>query len=225
MGKSFEYWKNLYDQGIFDKHVIYLRLVHLKYAVDQNLITNDEYCAHRLRITEKFSPSSTEYKTNTLMDFGKSLSMQNFVNEPEINQPLETDHCIEKIYEEQKGIMNSFEKATQQNETIVNLNEYYDNLDKKQKHNQTKITKKSKRKRKKKKKKNSNSEIKDNVQDNTQIGNSTKQVVTSKDPVKIFVRQVNKQNLSTKKVNQGSTKRSIREIFSKILKQFKEENQ
>lgn len=238
VGKSFEYWKNLLNKGVIDKHVIHLRLVHLKYAVDQNLISSDEYYAHCLCFTNEFSPFSTEYKSCTLMDFGKALSAQGLANTLEINQPL--DRHSEKIIEEQNSVANTFGKAGQQNETTVNLNEYHGNSDKgRENNNQIRILKKSKRKRKMKRKQfnytniNSNScntEIKDCVGDNcySQIGNSTKQIVTSKNSVKIFVRPVNKKYQSAKNVNQKplniSSKKSVREIFSKILKQFKEEN-
>lgn len=230
MGKSFEYWKNLHDKGIIDKHAVYLQLVHLKYAVDQNLITSDEYYVHRLRITNKFSPSSKEYKSCTLMDFGKALNAHSLANKLEI---LETDQCSEKLCEEQKQVMDTFKKTNQQNETIVNLNENYNNPDKEQEdNNQTQMPKKSKRKRKKKKKRNNNYnniEIKDYVQDEcyTQIENSAKQMFTSKDLVKIYVRQVNKKYQNAENVNQKSlqvsSKRCAREIFSNILKQFKKE--
>jgi len=234
LGKSFEYWKNLQDKGVIDKHVIHLRLVHLKYAVDQNLISIDEYYVHRLSITDKFSPSSAEYRSCTLMDFGKALNARGLATGLELNQPLDR----QKILDERKNVASTFEKVCRRNETAVNLK---CNPDKGQEsNNQIRTSKKSKRKRKKKRKRinnyctninndSNNTEINHCVRDKcySHVGNSTKQIIMSKDPVKIFVRPVNKKYQSAENTNQKplniSSKRSVREIFSKILKQFKEE--
>jgi len=126
--------------------------------LDQNLITSKEYYVHHQRITDKFMRSSTEYKSCTLIDFSKALNVHGLANKLEI---LKTDQCSEKLCEKQKQIMDTFKKTNRQNETIINLNENYDNPDKEQEYsNQTQMPKKSKRKRKKKKKRKNNFKFK-----------------------------------------------------------------
>lgn len=232
VGKSFEYWKNVYDENTIDIHAINLRLAHLKYALDQNLITNEEYYIHRSRITDWYSPSSTEYKPCTLTDFSNALKMHYLSGKLEMNQSLKNYQYSEKV---QKSILNPSENISKQNKTTVDLKEHFQ--DKKQN-----ISTKSKKKRTKKKKFNINSfnnanydytninnnEEMEDVQDECykQIEYSTKQIVKrSNGSVKIFVRQTNKKYKSetVSKESLVSTKRTVRDIFSKILKDFKKE--
>jgi len=85
-------------------------------------------------------------------------------------------------------------------------------------------TKKKKKHRKKKKKKLNNSScINYDFTDNDVIKN----IDIAKEPVKIFTRTKNKKYLS-ETINKEidiSTKMSVREIFSKLLKQYKRERQ
>lgn len=224
-------------------HAINLRLAHLKYALSQNLITSEEYYVHRLRITNQYSPSNTEYKPCTLTDFSNMLKTHSSLSgELKFNQSFKLhQYSIKKKCEVQKSAFNTAEKINQQNKTM-NLNGYFQN-EKQSNNNQTQILTKSKKKRIKKKKLNiyscknpsyeytniNNTEVIDDVQEKyfKQIENTTKKriVKSSKDSIKIFVRQTNKKYKSetTNKESLVLSKRTVRDIFSKILKELKKE--
>lgn len=161
--------------------------------------------------------------------------MQNSSGKLEINQSLKNYQYSKKV---QKSILNPSENINEKNKTTMDLKEHCQN----KKHSniiQTKISTKSKKKRKKKKKiyinssKNAddytninNNEEMEDVQDECykQIENS--QIVKrSNSSVKIFVRQMNKKykNETVDEESLVSTKRTMRDIFSKILKDFKKE--
>lgn len=238
MGKSFEYWKNLYDEGIIDRHAIHLRLNHLKYAFDHNLITKKEYYELRLNITDQCSPSYTDYKPCSLLDFSKALNSRSLTDKFEKNKPLIIDkHSEELICKVQKNIINTSGNINQQNGLVVDVYEH--NLDKEKGINNDiiKMQKKSRKKRKRKKKFKNNDCILD-------YNNTSKTVVTefcdekmenssknknysSKNSVKIYVRQMNNNHKSkiSSKESLISTEKSLKNIFSKMLKQFKKERQ
>lgn len=171
------------------------------------------------------------------MDFGKALKTQSSTSELKFNQSLKSNQFLEKERYIRHEI-NSCENNEQNKAIVDNLNKYY--LDKEQESdNQNEITKKSRKKRKKKKNvdnytcNNINNdyvnikeiELLENVKFHKKIDNFTKQIITPKDRVKIFVRQINKK-YKTDTVNTNSlvsTKKSLRDIFSQILKKFKEE--
>ncbi|CAI6361709.1 unnamed protein product [Macrosiphum euphorbiae] len=237
VGKSFEYWKNLYDQGIIDRHAIQLRFNHLKYALNHKFITNEEYDAHQLEITNQYDPSFTDYKPCSLMNFCKVLKTHNLTDNVKINKPLIIDkHCEELTYQLQKCIINTSENINQQNGELVKEHEYYLNEEQENNNNLTEIPKKPKKKRKRKKKFNnsvcksidhtntSKTLLTDNFKDeyNDKLGNS---IVKSKNTVKIFIRQMNNKDKSQidRKESIVSNQRSARDMFSKMLKKLKKE--
>ncbi|XP_015380403.1 PREDICTED: uncharacterized protein LOC107174099 [Diuraphis noxia] len=236
VGKSFEYWKNLYDQGIIDRHAIHLRFNHLKYALNHNLITNDEYNLHHLDITDQYNPSYTDYKPCSLMNFCKVLKTHHLMDNIKMNKSLITNkHSKELISQVQKCIVNASENNNQQTGVLGNVHEYY--LTKKQKSNDvTEIPKKSKKKRKRKKKCNNNdfksiehtstptTLVTDNFNHecDEKMRNS---IIKPKNTVEIFIRQINNKdkNQITKKESFVSSQRSVRDMFSKMLKKIKKE--
>ncbi|KAL4107183.1 hypothetical protein QTP88_017566 [Uroleucon formosanum] len=237
VGKSFEFWKNVYDQGIIDRHAIQLRLNHLKYALNHNFITNEEYDAYQWEITDQYDSSYTDYKPCSLMNFCKALKTHNLTDNIKINKPLIIDkHSKELIYQVQKCIINTSENINQQNGKLVKVHEYYLNEEPENNNNLTEIPKKSRKKRKRKKKCNNNycksidhtntskTLVSDNFKDESdeKLGNS---VVKSKNTVKIFIRQMN--NKDKNQINRKelfvSNQRSARDMFSKMLKKFKNE--
>lgn len=199
------------------------------------MITQTKYLAHQARISnQKYYQTCTNYKPQTLIDFGRLLKMQSSKSKLDIYQPLKTDQ-----YPDDKNnyILNSVKNPSKdvelQNEAIYNIN-----LGLKSINNQTKALKKSRKRRKRKKKFNTNIhaniindftstasiEAIKQIEDTCYM-HSTKQIVTPKVPVKIFVRQANK-NDQSKDTSENSTKmKSAREIFSKLLKQFKQERE
>uniref|UniRef100_A0A2S2PQ15 Uncharacterized protein n=1 Tax=Schizaphis graminum TaxID=13262 RepID=A0A2S2PQ15_SCHGA len=234
VGKSFEYWKNIYDQGIIDLHAVHLQLNHLTYALNHNLITNEEYYKYRLSITDQYKSSFTDYKPCSLMNFCKALKKHTLMNNIEINKPLIIDkHSEEIICEVQNSIINNSENINQQNREMVNIHEY--NLSKEQENNndQIEIPKKSRKKRKRKKK--NNNDWKNIDHSNTVVTNNSDEcdkkmknsIITSKKTVKIFFRKMNNKDKSQidQRKSLVSTQRSVRDMFSKLLKQFKKERQ
>jgi len=230
VGKSFEYWKHLYDQGIIDHHVIHLRLNHLKYILDHNLITNKEYYEHRIDITDQYTPSYTDYKPYSLMSFGKALSTHNLMDNLERNKHSEDLNC--KV---QKSIINISGDINQQNYAIVDVQDYYLNAEQ-ENNNKTEMPIKSRKKRKRKKKFNDSKNIYHTNTLKTVITepfkdewdeNMKNSIVKSKNSVKIFNRQMNNKVKShiNRKESLVSTQRSLRNILSKMLKQFKNERQ
>lgn len=240
VGKSFEYWRNVYEQGLIDRHTIHLRLSHLNYALNHNFITNEEYYVHQLNITDQYNPSYTDYKQCSLMNFCRLLKTYNLPdNNLEINKPLILDEHSEEFFcQIQKSIKNNSENINEQNGVIVDVQEYCLNKKQENKNDQTIKPKKSK-KRKRKKKFNNNdctnidhtnmssiNVVTDNFEDecDEKMKNSN---VTSKNAVKIFIRQINNKDRSQidRKKSFVSTQRSARHMFSKMLKQFKKERQ
>lgn len=197
------------------------------------MITNTKYLAHHARISnQKYYQTCTNYKPTTLIDFGRLIKMQSLKSKLDIYQPLKTNQ-----YPDDKNnyIQNSVKTPSKdielQNEAIYNIN-----LGLKSINNQTKMLKKSRKRRKKKKKLNTtiHANIANDFIDTTNIEiikqikdacymHSTKQIVTPKIPVKIFVRQVNKIDQSEDTSKNSTKMKSAREIFSKLLKQFKQE--
>lgn len=202
----------------------------MKYAVDHNLITKEEYHEHHKCILNQFRPAYRIYKQYTLMDFGKSLKTHS-TSELKINQSLKSNKFLEKEKCEGPNII-SYENINQQNKIINNnFNEYY--LDKNlESESENEISKKSRKKRKKKKKLNNytyenniETEIIKNAECHNEIHNFTNKVIMPKKSVKIFVRKNNKKYITgiISKNSLVSTKKSIRSIFSQLLKKFKEE--
>jgi len=237
VGKSFEYWKNLYDQDIIHRHAIQLRLNHLKYALNHNLITNEEYHVHQLEINDHYDPSYMDYKPCSLMNFCKALKTHNLIDKIKINKPLIIDkHSEELIYQVQKCTINTSENINQRNKAIIKVHEYYLNEEQENNNYVTEIPKKSKKKRKRKKKCNYNdcksinhtntskTAVMDCFKDecDEKMGNS---IVTSKNTVKIFIRKMNNKDKSQiiRKEPLVSNQRSARDMFSEILKKFKKE--
>ncbi|XP_022160485.1 uncharacterized protein LOC111026675 [Myzus persicae] len=229
VGKSFEYWNNLYNRGIIDHHAIHLRFNHLKYALNHNLITKEEYCAQRLDINDQYNPSYTDYKPCSLMNFCKALKTHNLMDNLKTNKPL----LINKHSEE----INTSENINQYNRALVVVHvNYYPNKEKENNKDLTEMPKKSKKKHKRKKKCNNNdcksinhtNTSKTLVTDNfkNECDEKTRNsIVTSKSTVKIFIRQMNNKNKSQidKKESFVSNQRSARDMFSKMLKKFKKE--
>jgi len=237
VGKSFEYWKNLYDQDIIVRHAIQLRLNHLKYALNHNLITNEEYHVHQLEINDQYDPSYTDYKPCSLMNFCKALKTRHLTDNIKINKPLIIDkHSKELIYQVQKCTINTSESINQRNKPLIKVHEYYLNEEQENNSDVTEIPKKSRKKHKRKKKCNNNDcksinhtntsktvvtiDFKDKCDE--KMGNS---IVTSKNTVKIFIRQMNNKDKSQidRKVPLISNQRSARDMFSEMLKKFKKE--
>lgn len=236
MGKSFEYWQHLYDQGTIESHVNNLRLQHLKYAVDHNLITYEEYYGTHVPTT---SQCQINYKPCSLIDFCKALKKHNTSKLEIINLP-KIDQYSEKICETEQNIINISQNSNQHQDAIENVHESYSIIKEMGTIEQTEIKKKSKKKRKKKSKyssenlnKNSMTEVIEHVNDEYQKINEIsskqpKQFIVSKQPVKIFVRQANKKSKNETVGTQSlisTKKKTVREIFSNILKQFKMERQ
>ncbi|XP_016658466.1 uncharacterized protein LOC107883286 isoform X2 [Acyrthosiphon pisum] len=236
VGKSFEYWKNLYDQGIIDHHAIQLRLNHLKYALNHKFITNEEYDAHQLEITSQYDPSYTDYKPCSLMNFCKALKTH-FTDNIKINKPFIIDkHSEELTYQVQKCIINTSENINQQNGELVKVYEYHLNEEPENNNNLTEMPKKSRKKRKRKKKFNNNdcksidhtntskTFVTNNFKDecDEKLGKS---IVKSKNTVKIFIRQMNNKDKSQidRKESFVSNQICARYMFSNILKKFKKE--
>ncbi|XP_025191419.1 putative uncharacterized protein DDB_G0282499 [Melanaphis sacchari] len=235
VGKSFDYWKNIYNQGIIDLHAIHLRLNHLTYALNRNLITNEEYFKYRLNLTDDYIPSNMDYKPCSLMDFSKALKRHHLMDNLERNKPLIIDKQSKELtYKVQNNIINNFENINQQNKKIVGVHEYNLNKEQESNNDQTEMPKKSRKKRKRKKK--NNNDFKNINHFKTVIINNTKDecnkkmknsIVTSKKAVQIFIRKTNNQDKSQidRKKSLVSTHRSVRDMFSEILKQFKKERQ
>lgn len=233
VGRSYEYWQQLYDEGTIEEHKTILQLTYLQYVFDQGMITHTKYLAHHTRISnQKYYQTCTNYKPQTLITFGRLLKMQSSKNKLDIYQPLKTDqYPDDKNNYIQNSVKNPSEDIELQNEAIYNIN-----LGLKSINNQTKMLKKSRKRRKKKKKLNTNThtniingfinttniEITKQIED-TSYMHSTKQIATPKFPVKIFVRQVNKNDQSEDTSKNTTKMKSLREIFSKLLKQFKQE--
>jgi len=241
VGKSFEYWKNVYDQGIIDRLAIQLRLNHLKYALNHNFITNEEYDAHQLEITSEitnqYNPSYTDYKPCSLMNFCKALKTHNLTDNVKINKPLIIDkHSDELTYQVQQCIINTSENINQQNGELVAVHEYYLNEEQENNNNLTEMPKKSRKKRKRKKKFNNNdcksinhtntskTLVADNFEDECDK-NLDNSLVKSKNTVKIFIRQMNNKDKSQvdRKESFVSNQKSARDMFSKMLREFKKE--
>jgi len=237
VGKSFEYWKNLYDKGIIDRHAIQLRLNHLKYALNHKFITNEEYDAHQLEITDQYDPSYTNYKPCSLMNFCKALKTHNLKDNIKINKPLIIDkHSEELSYQVQQCFINTPGNINHENGELVKVHDYYLNEEQENNNSLTKMPKKSRKKRKRKKKFNNNycknidhtdsskTSVANNFKDecDEQLGNS---IVKSKNTVKIFIRQMNNKDKSQIDTKESfvSNQRSARDMFSKMLKKFKME--
>lgn len=218
VAKNSDYWTNLCykaNKGILEQHAINLRLAHLKNAVNQNCITYETYYAHRKRITSQYSKTCRGYEPCTLMDFGKTLTTYDSVGELEINQ-------LFKINQYSKNINH-------QNNIIVNINDYYPDKS----NCQNNIPRKSRKRCKKKKKckdinhdysNNTKAELNEHIE--IQYNNKIENCI-SKNSVKIFERQINKhQTIETNsKELQVSTKKSIKDVFSEILKQYKKKKE
>jgi hypothetical protein len=228
VSKSVEYWQNLYDKGIIEEHAFYLRLNNLKYAVDKNLITSEEYYIHSSRY-KLYRPSYINYKPYSLLDFSKRLKSCS-INHQKIDQSIQLIQYDEKkTFKAKKNIEN----INLQHKTTLDLNKLYKHIE--QESNQLKVDKKSKRKRKKKNNLNGNSYYRNTVRTDItenndyelkQNENSVKQnLEKSKNAVKIFVRKINKEhkNETVNKISNISTKKSVREVFSRIVKQLKME--
>lgn len=231
MGKSFQYWQCLYDEGIIESHVINLRLQHLKYAFDGKLITDKEYETH----IHMANQCHIKYKPCSLMDFTKALKIHNITNQLEIIQSSKIDQHLEKMCTIQKTIkvipenINQLHKASKPFPIIEEETNIY----------QTNTKKKSRKKRKKKKKSiyaleniinNSNNEKIEIFKDEYLINSekSTKQNLASKHPVKVFVRRGNKKFKSDTVCSEpliSSKQKTVRDVFSAILKQYKMERQ
>jgi len=231
VGKSFEYWKNLYDQDIIDHHAIHLRFNHLKYALNHNLITSEEYHVHHSDITNQYNPSYTDYKPCSLINFCKALKTHNLTDNLKINKNSEKLICQVK-----KCIVNTSENINQQNKELDNVHENYLNTKQENNNDITEMPKKSKKKRKRKKKYNNNdcisiehtstskTLVKDNNKDECDE-KMRKSIVTPKNTVKIFIRQIKNKDKSqiAKKESFISNQRSARDMFSKMLKKIKKE--
>lgn len=226
--------QQLYDEETIEEHATKLQLTHLQYVFDQGMITHTKYLAHHTRISnQKYYQTCTNYKPRTLIDFGRLLKMQSSKSNLDIYQPLKTDqYPDDKNNDIQNSVKNPSKDIELQNEIIFNYNLGLININ-----NQTKMLKKS-RKRRKKKKLNTtihaniindfinttNIELIKQVEDSCYM-HSTKQIVTPKVPVKIFVRQVNRNDQSEDTSKNSTKMKSAREIFSKLLKQFKQDRQ
>lgn len=70
---SFKHWKDLHEKGVIENHVKSLKLAHLKYAINQKLITLEQYRILRRDIIDQHSQSFTNYKPCTLKDFKRAL--------------------------------------------------------------------------------------------------------------------------------------------------------
>jgi len=235
VGKSFEYWKNLYDQGIIDRHAIQLRLNHLKYALNHKFITNKEYDAYQLEITNQYYPSCTDYKPCSLINFCKALKTHNLPDNIKTNKPLIIDkHFEELTYQLQKCTINASENINGQNGELVKVHEYYLNEEQENDNNLAEKPKKSRKKRKRKKKfinndcksiDHTNILVTDNFKDecNEKLNNY---IVESKNTVKIFIRQMNnkdKRQINDRRESIVSNQRSAKNRFSKMLQKLKNE--
>lgn len=152
----------------------------------------------------------------------------------EINKPLIIDkHSEEIICEVQNNIINNSENINQQNTEMVNVHDY--NLSKEQENSNDQIEKPKKSRKKRKRKKKNNNDCQNIDYSNTVVTNNSDEgdkkmknsVVTSKKTVKIFIRKMNNKDKSQidKRKSLVSTQRSVRDMFSKMLKQFKKERQ
>lgn len=164
------------------------------------------------------------------MDFGKSLKTHNSINELKFNQSLKNPKILDT--EKCRAHVKTYENIQQNKTTVNNLNECINKDLKSESENE--LPKKCRKKRKKKKRLNNytNKNISydyqnnmENVEFHKEIVNITKEVVVPKNSVKIFVRKNNKKYLTDTISTSSliSTKKSLRSIFSQILKKFKEE--
>lgn len=186
------------------------------------MITSEEYHVHRSR-NIPCGPSYNDYNPHSLMSFSKRL--KNYLTD----QSFHFDQ-----YTEKKNV-NISENITSQNGTI-DPNEYYSYRHKRQVCNEIKVQKKSKKKRKNKKnlyrdnKNITKTDVTEIIDDNNlrKIENSSKQnMVVSRNAVKIFERKINKKlkNETVDKKSDVSNKKSVRDIFSRIVKQLKMDRQ
>lgn len=218
MGKSFRYWQHLYDEGIIESHVTNLRIQHLKYAFDHKLIKNNEYFRTHIPITYQ---CHIDYKPCSLMDFAKALKINKSTSQLEMVQSSKIGQHVEIICKVQK-VSEDLEPCQ-----IIEENNI----------NQTNTKKKSRKKRKKKKKslytlENTNNDLNTEAIEHfknqylTNSENSPKQMTTSKHPVKVFVRRATKKYKSDTAGTEpliSSKKKTVRDVFSAILKQYKME--
>lgn len=206
--------------------------MNLKYAVDKNLITSETYNVHRTRY-KSYRLSYIDYKPCSLMGFSKRLkSCSN--DHQNIDQSFLLDQYTEnKKFKTKKSIINISENNNVQKETAIDLNEYF--IHKEQESNQIEVHKKSKKKRRKKKKLNGSIYYK-NTEETVNIDNeyhkkiedsSIQNMAASENAVKIFVRNINKKykNETVHNNSDVSTKKSVRAIFSRIVKQLKIDRQ
>lgn len=158
------------------------------------------------------------------MDFGKMLKTSNMLFKSQINHnnsPSENEKV--KV---QSSVMDVSANEDQQKQSVINLQKYYRI---KESEGQTKKQKKSKKKKKRKK-------LNTILINNDNYVNYTKNEVEvelyeknnytvskSKESVKIFIRQAKTYNNET--IHNESTKKSVRDVFSKILKQYKQKKQ
>lgn len=230
MGKKFQYWQRLYDEGIIENHVTNLRLQHFEYAFDQKLITDTGYGRH-LPTTNQ---CHINYKPCSLMDLTKALKTHNLTSQIEIIQSSKLNQHLEKMCEIQRTIQIIPKNINQQHKAT----EPYLITEEESNINQTNPKKKSRKKHKKKKKlictlrniNNSNNESIKHFKDEylTNSEKSPKQNLAAKPPVKVFVRQANKKYKSDTVCTEPhipSKKKTVRDVFSAILKQYKLERQ
>lgn len=178
---------------------------------------------YRKHLTDHYRPCEIQYKPRTLMDFCKVLKTSNKLFKPHIN--CENSSSKNEIVIVQSSVMHASEHKNQHNESITNLPNYYQV---KESEGQTKKPKTLKKKKKRKKLNihvNNDSNYMKNRVDEVQLHEINYDVESkSKDSVKIFVRKMDK-IYNNEMVQNKSTKMSVRDVFSKILKQYKEKIQ
>lgn len=196
------------------------------------MITSEEYYIHRSRY-KPYKPSYIDDKPYSLLDFSKRLKSSS-INHQKIDQSIQhIQYDEKKPYKAKSNFVNISKNINLQNKTTIDLNTFYKH--KEQKINQLKVFKKSKRKRKKKNNLNGNINYKNTVTTEVTENNdseyykknenySKQNMEKSKNDVKIFVRKMNKNETVNKKFN-SSSKKSVREVFSRIVKQLKMERE
>lgn len=166
------------------------------------------------------------------MDFTKELKIHNVTSQLEIIQSSKIDQHFEKmcrIHKTNKVIPENINQQHKASKPYTIINEEKSNI--------YKTNRKKKRKKKKKSiylleniNNNSNNEGMEYFKDEylTNSEQSTKQNFASKHPVKVYVRRGNKKFQSDTICMEPlifSKKKTVRDVFSTILKQYKMERQ
>lgn len=226
IGKNFDHWQILYTKAIDEKHANYLQLSLLKYAINRRFITNEQYTniANYTCITELDDQSYSNYDPHTVTDLTGFFKICGLIRKQDkLNQQvLDIHHNL--------GSKTSVEQTNTTHVTITPKNiqqrnndlSHEINTDKEEENinNAVKKPKKSRKRRKKKK-----SSIGSEAIEHSDLDYIKQQIAAPRVQVKVFTRNSIKKYECKNVINDplsSSENKSLREIYRKMLKQFKD---